>query len=215
MKLSDIEGRLQEMLRDSGQQPLSTDQVEKFGSYLKMLLHWNARINLTSIRDEEGILERHFLECIHCARRLPGEVHALLDYGSGGGFPGIPCAICVDGLRVVLAESQGKKAAFLREVVRNLGLGAEVFQGRVQDMEPGMFDAVSLRAVDRMQEACVEATRQLRVGGWLVLLTTSTQVKGLVSALTALAFEAPEILPGVEQRCLLLGRKVGSASGRI
>ncbi len=81
MKLSDIEGRLQEMLRDSGQQPLSTDQVEKFGSYLKMLLHWNARINLTSIRDEEGIIALGGSR-VRCTR--------FLTMARAADFPGFP-----------------------------------------------------------------------------------------------------------------------------
>ena len=79
---------------------------------------------LTAIRDEEGILTRHFVESIVCARALPAGIATLLDVGSGAGFPGIPIALCRSEIAVTLAESQGKKAAFLQEAVRVLGVAA-------------------------------------------------------------------------------------------
>jgi len=87
-----------------------------------------------------------------CARSLPAGNRSLLDFGSGGGFPGIPIAICRAEIAVTLAESQGKKAAFLQEVVRVLGLSAKVHPQRAE-LLGGLFDCVTLRAVDRMDEA--------------------------------------------------------------
>ena len=94
----------------------------RFEDYLSLILRWNARVNLTAIRDEEGILQRHFVESIACARALPADITTLLDFGSGAGFPGIPIALCRPEISVTLAESQGKRAAFLHEAVRVLGI---------------------------------------------------------------------------------------------
>ncbi len=78
---------------ESGHPPLSPETGERFAAYLALLQKWNARTNLTAIRDEEGILSRHFLESILCAHALPAGIQTLLDFGSGAGFPGIPIAL--------------------------------------------------------------------------------------------------------------------------
>ena len=94
------------------------------------------------------------------------------------GFRGIPVALCRPEIRVTLAESQGKKASFLREAVRSLGIDAEVYGGRVEEMPPGRsFDAVALRAVDKMQEAVMGAAGRVGAEGWLVLLVSDATVE--------------------------------------
>ena len=102
----------------------------------------------------------------------------MLDFGSGAGFPGIPIAICRPEITVTLAESQGKKAAFLREAVRTLGLKAEVWADRVEAMpQERVFDAVILRAVDKMPAACRTGVQRLADGGWIgVFATRATEV---------------------------------------
>ena len=106
--------RLNALLAAAGLAELDAGLSHQFETYLSLLLRWNARMNLTAIRDEEGILARHFVESIACARALPAGIGTLLDFGSGAGFPGIPIALCRPEIAVTLAESQGKKAAFLR-----------------------------------------------------------------------------------------------------
>jgi 16S rRNA (guanine527-N7)-methyltransferase len=161
-----------------GLNPLAADVAEKFSEYYALLERWNSKLNLTAIRDPEEVLRRHFVECIFCAQHLPGGITTLLDYGSGAGFPGIPVALCRPEIRVTLAESQGKKASFLREAVRSLGIDAEVYGGRVEDMLHGRsFDAVSLRAVDKMREAVQGAASRVGVGGLLVLLASAGTVE--------------------------------------
>ena len=99
---------------------------DQLAAYLALLLKWNSKLNLTAVREPAEIVRRHLVECIQCAQALP-EVRTLLDFGSGAGLPGVPIAIVRPEIRVTLGESQGKKSAFLREVVRTLGLNAEVF----------------------------------------------------------------------------------------
>jgi 16S rRNA (guanine527-N7)-methyltransferase len=139
--------------------------------YLELLLKWNDRTNLTAIREPEGIVRRHFGESLFVGTHV-GECATLLDYGSGAGFPGLPIQLMRPDLHVTLAESQGKKAAFLREAIRTLGLQTEVWASRVEAMSPErQFDAVAMRAVDNMGAAVGEAT--LRARTRLLIVGTS------------------------------------------
>lgn len=170
--------RLNELLCEAGMEPLDAETSRRFEIYLSLILRWNARTNLTAIRDAEGILARHFVESVACARALPAGVATLLDFGSGAGFPGLPIALCRPEIAVTLAESQGKKAAFLQEAVRSLGAGATVHAGRAEVLGAG-FDCVTMRAVDKMEEAVGTASALVRPGGWLMLMTTGAQISSL------------------------------------
>jgi len=139
--------------------------------YLELLLKWNARTNLTAIRDPDEIVRRHFGESLFLGAHLR-DCSTLLDFGSGAGFPGVPVQLLRPEIAVTLAESQGKKAAFLREVVRHFGLQTEVWASRVEAMpSERRFDAVALRAVDKMDSAVREAAA--RASGCVLILGTS------------------------------------------
>jgi 16S rRNA (guanine527-N7)-methyltransferase len=126
--------------------------------YLDLLLKWNARTNLTAIRDPEEIVRRHFGESLFAARHLNPKTTTLLDFGSGAGFPGLPIALYHPEIAVTLAESQNKKATFLREAIRTLNLPIEVWPNRVETMPPSrQFDTITLRAVDNMAAALAAA----------------------------------------------------------
>jgi 16S rRNA (guanine527-N7)-methyltransferase len=146
----------------------------KLAIYLDLLERWNARTNLTAIRAPEEMVQRHFGESLFTAAKLaacmPSEA-SLLDFGSGAGFPGLPIQLYFPGLRCTLAESQGKKAAFLREAVRSLGLPTQVWAARVEAMPAErLFQCVTMRAVDNMTGAVSPAVSRLAAGGILALL---------------------------------------------
>jgi 16S rRNA (guanine527-N7)-methyltransferase len=206
---ADAGRRLNRLLAESGQAELDPPTVARFEAFLQLLVRWNARTNLTAIRDEEGILRRHFLESIACARALPEGIRTLLDFGSGAGFPGMPVALCKPEIEVTLAESQGKKAAFLRESVRTLGIGVHVHAARAETLGK-TFDCVTLRAVDQMDEALVAARDMVAGGGWLAPLTTVGEFQQ-IQALAGPGFEwrGPTWLPGGNDRVVLLGCRVG------
>jgi 16S rRNA (guanine527-N7)-methyltransferase len=157
----------------SGATPPS-DLYAQLGTYLNLLLRWNARTNLTAIREPKEIVRRHFGESLFAAVHLSpliAPIAALLDFGSGAGFPGLPIQLLLPQLQVTLAESQGKKATFLREAVRTLGLHTEVWADRVETMPPDRkFDIVALRAVDKMETALSEASNRLKPEGTQVTL---------------------------------------------
>jgi 16S rRNA (guanine527-N7)-methyltransferase len=140
--------------------------------YLDLLLKWNARTNLTAIRDPEEIVRRHFGESLFAAQYLDPATNTLLDFGSGAGFPGLPIALLRPEIQVTLAESQNKKATFLREVVRTLMLPTEIWASRVEIMpETRLFHTVTLRAVDHMTAALASAAP--RASRDLILLTNA------------------------------------------
>jgi 16S rRNA (guanine527-N7)-methyltransferase len=144
----------------------------QLATYLDLLLKWNRRTNLTAIREPEEMVRRHFGESLFAGRHL-APCATLLDFGSGAGFPGLPIQLLRPEIAVTLAESQNKKASFLREVVRTLGLKTEVWAGRVEAMPPDRrFGAVCLRAVDDMGAALPAATARIATGGERMLLTT-------------------------------------------
>jgi 16S rRNA (guanine527-N7)-methyltransferase len=200
--------RLNVRLESAGLEPLEAGQCVRFEEYLSLILRWNARVNLTAIRDEEGILSRHFVESITCARCLPSGIATLLDFGSGAGFPGIPIALCRPEIAVTLAESQGKKAAFLQEAIRLLGIASTVYSGRAETLKR-QFDCVTLRAVDRMQEATKGASRLVRPGGWLVPMTTRADLAALEAAAGSEYFwELILPLAGGEDRVAAIGKRI-------
>jgi 16S rRNA (guanine527-N7)-methyltransferase len=147
--------------------------AERLASYGNLLLHWNTRLSLTAIRDEAELIERHLMEGVFAAEHHPAGT-TLLDFGSGTGVPGIPIAICRENLQVTLAESHRKKAAFLQEAVRVLGLDAVVHPGRAETLAPGSFDAVWMRAVEKSAAMLPLAATLVAPGGSLCLLGTGT-----------------------------------------
>jgi len=199
--------RLNELLVAAGLPALEAGQSQRFEAYLSLLQRWNARVNLTAIREQDGILSRHFVESIACARTLPVGIVTLLDFGSGAGFPGIPISLCRPEIEVTLAESQGKKAAFLQEAVRVLGLPAKVHSGRAETLG-ARFDCVVLRAVDRMELAVQAASGLVRPGGWLALMTTGGELAALQSAAgRGYSWSTPTPLPGSEDRLLAIAAR--------
>jgi 16S rRNA (guanine527-N7)-methyltransferase len=156
------------------------DLTTKLAIYLDLLVRWNARTNLTSIREPEAMVTRHFGESLFAARTLSARLKpgtTLLDFGSGAGFPGLPIQLYRPDLQVTLAESQGKKASFLRETIRTLGLNTEVWSARVEAMPPEKtFDCVTLRAVDNMEAALPAAINRAHSPGWIAILAGSEPI---------------------------------------
>jgi 16S rRNA (guanine527-N7)-methyltransferase len=130
--------------------PVDSQQVVYIQQYIRILLTWNAKISLTAIRDPLEILYRHFCESMFAARAIPVENGRLADVGSGAGFPGIPLKILRPELQLFLVESNIKKATFLAEVIRELGLtDARVLVNRYEVLgeELAPLDFVCSRAV--------------------------------------------------------------------
>jgi 16S rRNA (guanine527-N7)-methyltransferase len=132
----------------------SDTQVEQIQQYMRLLLTWNEKINLTAIRDPLEILYRHFCESMYAAVAVPVENGRLADVGSGAGFPGIPLKIIRPELLTFLVESNVKKATFLAEVLRTIELpDTRVLVSRYEELgeEIAPIDVVCSRAVGEFQ----------------------------------------------------------------
>jgi 16S rRNA (guanine527-N7)-methyltransferase len=183
---------------------LPANCYDQFLAYLELLLRWNARLNLTSIREPEQIIRRHFVECAFAAQHLPAGIESLLDYGSGAGLPGIAIAICRPEVRVTLAEAHGKKASFLREAVRAVGTATDVYDGRVETMPRGhLFHAVSMRAVEKMELAIPIAMGVAE--RYLVLMTTERSAAAYREVAPELRWREPARLPNAEHMIMAIG----------
>ena len=126
---------------------LSAGQAGQLARLLGELERWNRRINLTAIRDLDEMVSGHILDSLAVRPMLRGR--AILDIGTGAGFPGLPLAIVEPARRFVLLDSNGKKISFVREMIGALGLGnADPVKARAEDYAPGSrFDTVIARAL--------------------------------------------------------------------
>lgn len=209
--------------------PLTSDApptgalYQHISTYIDILLRWNARINLTAIRNPEDIVTRHFGESLFAARHLfpPGEADAaaeapgearsqkpearLADLGSGAGFPGLPIKLWSPHIALTLIESNHKKAAFLREVIRALTLtNVNVLTARAEtlvDTHPPS-DVVTLRAVERFETILPIAARLVASTGRLAVLIGSSQLSELASLTPKLTWNAPSPVPQSDSRVL-------------
>jgi len=139
-------------------------------AYLALLLRWNGTYNLTAVREPHQMVTRHLLDSLVLHPYV--ESGTLADLGTGPGLPGIPLAIARPGLQVTLVESNGKKARFLREAVRSLGLAnARVAESRAEALdEPGRHDLITARALDSLAGILAVGAHLLAPGGRLLAM---------------------------------------------
>jgi 16S rRNA (guanine527-N7)-methyltransferase len=192
--------------------PLAKLDYERLARYTDILYRWNARMNLTAVRDWRVFARLHLAESLLAGQLPPPGVRSALDFGSGAGLPGIPMAMVQPQLPIMLAEAQGKKAAFLREIARDLSLkNVSVFHGRVEDLSrDAVFDLVTLRAVDKMSDALRTAQTRLVAGGWCLILTSAANRIEIAELLPGMTWLEQVLVPGTAQRVILRGQ---TASG--
>lgn len=161
--------------------------------YLRQLESWNASYNLTAVRRPADMVVRHLLDSLAALPFVTGR--RVVDVGSGAGLPGIPIALARPGKVVTLVEANGKKAAFLRHVLRSLGpANLEVVQQRVEDYRPAQaFDTVICRAFAAAPEALRRMGHCCAPGGRIVLLKGRDPAAELAEL--PAGFRLREILP--------------------
>jgi 16S rRNA (guanine527-N7)-methyltransferase len=146
--------------------------ADRLVTYYTLLERWNRTINLTSLANEDEAIDRLLLEPIAAARDLRPGV-SIMDLGSGGGSPAIPLALALGSPLLVMVESRARKAAFLREAAREVGLPARVENVRFEDLPVESIDLVTVRAV-RVDRGVLElAGRFVKPGGQLALFRTA------------------------------------------
>lgn len=205
-------------------QRLTTNDLHSISIYIDLLQRWNARINLTAIRNEEEIVTRHFGESLFAARRLfplcssvPSVAKGLevADVGSGAGFPGIPIKLWAAQISLTLIESNHKKATFLGEVTRALTLtDVNIKNDRAEALAGLTFEVVTLRAVERFNSILPVAARLVAPGGRLALLIGSAQYESAQAALPSFTWQDPLPIPGSQSRIVAIGKRPQQAESR-
>ncbi len=196
---------------------LSSAQLDQISIYIDLLLRWNARINLTSVRAPEEIVTRHFGESLFLASHVFSDSsdHRLLptarclDIGSGAGFPALPLKIWAPSIHLTMIESNHKKAAFLREVARSLTLtNVNVLTARAETLaatqDRPRADLVTLRAVEHFKAILPQAVAFLAPHATLALLVGKSQLPRLATQ-TAITWQVPIHIPKSESRVLSVG----------
>jgi len=163
---------LRRTARDLARVELTDPHLERFQAYLDVLCLWNRRMNLTGIRSRERMVVELLADSLVPVPHLPAAAR-LLDVGSGAGLPGIPIKIVRPDIRIDLLEPLEKRAVFLRQAVRILGLeGIRVLQGRTDDrgipFRPKGYDVVTARAVAGLQRVVEMCAPHVAQGGMLI-----------------------------------------------
>ncbi len=210
---------LEPFLDPANKQGLTADDLRHISTYIDILQRWNARINLTAIRDEEDLVTRHFGESLFVARFLfpnrsaspaSSAVKAfdLADVGSGAGFPGVPVKLWAPGVALTLIESNQKKATFLKEVTRALTLtDVNIQTARAESLTGASFDVVTLRAVERFASILPVGAGLVAPGGRLALLIGQAQLPQVQSALPTWTWAESTPVPKSRSRVLAIACK--------
>jgi 16S rRNA (guanine527-N7)-methyltransferase len=184
-------------------------QVVQIQQYMSILLTWNEKVNLTAIRDPLEILYRHFCESMYATVAVPVENGRLADVGSGGGFPGVPMAIMRPELQVFLVESNIKKATFLAEVVREIGLkDVRVLVNRYEELseEVAPLNYACSRALGDC-EPFLDWAGSEKVAAQEVVLWIGARDLGQVQKIEGWNWREPIQVPNSLRRLLLVGTK--------
>jgi len=189
--------------------PAYDDQVLQIQGYIKILLSWNDKINLTAIRNPVEILYRHFCESMFAGVSVPIERGRLADVGTGAGFPGLALKILRPSLQVFLIESNLKKAAFLAEVIRVLGLReAQVLVRRYEELgeEIAPLDLACARAVGDYR-AFLDWAHSEQLATKTVVLWIGSQEAPEIRKISSWEWHEPIAVPNSLRRLLLVGAR--------
>jgi 16S rRNA (guanine527-N7)-methyltransferase len=171
---------------------LTTDHVQKMALHARLLVEWNRRINLTAITDPLQIAVKHCLDAIAPLHLLPNE-GALLDIGTGGGFPGIPLKIMRPDLFMTLIDSIRKKISFVKHVIRQLDLQQiEALHARAQSLAgqegcKGRYQVVVCRALSGLNAIVQMALPLLAPQGRIIVYQGPNDCSGKALAMGELS----------------------------
>lgn len=207
---------------------LTSEQVARCERYAHALIERNTSVNLTAITAPADIAHKHFLDSWTAFAVRPWSgLERLVDVGSGAGFPGLALVIARPGLRLTMVESVGKKARFLEEVSRQMGITAEVRNERAEvlgQQRRDRYDVATARAVGSLGQVIEYLVPLLRIGGEAIAWKgrLEDELAGARAACAALGAEVArvvstaelgvaDVLPG---RHLVVVRKIRATPAR-
>jgi 16S rRNA (guanine527-N7)-methyltransferase len=226
---------LEPFLGSANGQRLTANDLNRISTYIDILSRWNARINLTAVREPEEIVQRHFGESLFAASHLVKLVSSasqvcssfespsssssatsvvnsplsVADIGSGAGFPGLPIKLWAPQIALTLVESNHKKATFLREVVRSLALANVNIKNVRAESLTETFGLVTLRAVEDFASVLPAAAALVAPEGRLGLLIGSSQIETAHALLPHFSWSEAVPIPQARSRIVLAGSRLG------
>ena len=188
MAFNEIYNRI---LCKNGLDAYATDELSaRFEELAERLVAFNEKVNLTAITDTEGIVLRHFADCLSAAHTYP-EGARVLDVGCGGGFPCLPLALARPDLNIVGLDSTAKKLVFVEQCAKEMHLSLSTVAGRAEELGQGKmresFDVVTARAVAALNVLVEWCLPFLKVGGVMIALKGSGGKEELAAAKNAIA----------------------------
>lgn len=186
---------------------LHKEQIKKFSRYLELLVQWNQKINLTSLKTPREIIVKHFLDSISCIKiinkYIDTEEISVIDVGAGAGFPGIPIKIICPSVKLSLLEARNKKSMFLEKVTDEMNFQkVKILNGRAEIFGKGAdhrerYDIAISRAVARLSVLSEYCLPLVRVGGLFVAQKGRSYKEETDKALKAVQLLGGELI-GVE-----------------
>lgn len=173
---------------------ISQEKAKQFYKYMKLLLEWNEKMNLTAITDPEEVILKHFVDSLTIIPYL-SNANTILDVGTGAGFPGLPLKILEDNKEFTLLDSLNKRITFLQNVISELELkNVQAIHGRAEEyisQKRESYDIVTSRAVAKLNVLIEYMLPFVKVGGRCICMK-SFEIEGELKE----AKKAIEILGG-------------------
>ena len=190
--------------------------LDRFETYHRLLSEWNEKMNLTAITDPREVAEKHFADSLAALPWLkPGM--AVIDVGTGAGFPGVPLLIMMPELDLTLVDSLQKRLTFLDVLLKELGLQANLVHGRAEDLGQNRlyrerFDAATSRAVANLPVLLELTTPFVKVGGTAIAYKGdgTEELKNARSAafLLHVQLHSVDLESNLGKRCLIFADKI-------
>ena len=173
--------------------------------YMEGVLTWNQKVNLTAIMDRDEFVQKHLIDSLLCAETLAfTESSSICDVGTGGGFPGVPLAVCYPDKNFVLMDSLGKRVRIVQQLCDDLGIeNVSAVHGRAEDLARqeayrDQFDLCVSRAVANMRVLCEYCMPFVRAGGSFIAYKGSdceSEIDDAQEAIRLLGGDPPQIIP--------------------
>ena len=169
----------------------SMEQTEQFFEYMKLLIDWNEKINLTAITEPEEIITKHFIDSLTILKYIKND-YKVVDVGTGAGFPGIPLCIMNPTIKMTLVDSLNKRLIFLQEVVNKLKLkNIEIVHGRAEELGQNIkyretFDIATSRAVANLSTLSEYLIPLVKINGKIISMKASNAKQEIDEAQNAI-----------------------------
>ena len=207
---------------------ISLEDANKFYKYMKLLLEWNEKINLTAITEENEVIIKHFIDSLTIYKYL-NEAKSIIDVGTGAGFPGIPIKILNKEIDITLMDSLNKRINFLNEVVKNLNLERiSCIHSRAEELGRDKkfrekYDVAVSRAVANMSTLVEYLLPFVKVGGMCICMKGSSideELKEAEKAIKMIGGKVEKVekivLPNSDyERNIVIIRKINNTNSKF